>query len=268
MPPFNSLYEVFKNMKYFTRVLLSCSLFCAGVFAHAQPLTVSAAASLTVAFTEVGEAFEKKYPESKVEFNFAAAAGALLQQIAQGAPVDVFVSADQEIMNKAQSQGIINAETRTNFIANTLVLIVPESSSLTIATMADLLKPEVKLVVLGNPGTTPIGRYVRDELQAQNQWEAFEAKLVLAETVRQSLNYVSQSEVDAGFVFATDARLEAEKTRVAFAVSSLQENNPFVYPIAVTTQSKNPQAEAFIAFVLSEEGQAILEKYGFNPILK
>ena len=255
-----------KNMKHFIRFLLSFSFLCLSTFTYAQTLTVSAAASLTDAFTEVGQAFEKKYPETKVEFNFAAA-GALLQQIAQGAPVDVFASADQEIMNKAQGQGVIDTNTRVNFVANTLVLITPKDSTLAITTMEDLLKPEVKLVVLGNPSITPIGRYVRDELKAKNMWTEIEAKLVLAETVRQSLNYVSRGEVDTGFVFATDAKLEEEKTCIAFTVSP-QGENPFVYPIAVTAQSKNPQANVFIAFVLSDEGQAILEKYGFSPIVK
>lgn len=252
-------------MKYFIRFFFSFVFICATAVSHAQTLTVSAAASLSDAFTEIGQAFEKTHPNAKVQFNFAAA-GALLQQIVQGAPVDVFVSADQEMMNRAQAQNVIQADTRVNFIANTLVLITPKDSTLSLHKLEDLTAPDVKLVVLGNPSVTPIGRYVRDELQEKNLWTAIESKLVLAETVRQSLNYVSRAEVDAGFVFATDARIEQSKVKIAFSVSPGQDANPFVYPIAVTVQSKNPLAAEFIAFVLSAEGQAILDKYGFVSI--
>lgn len=252
-------------IKRLTLYFASFALFCMGAVSHAQTLTVSAAASLSDAFTEIGQAFEKEHPDTKVAFNFAAA-GALLQQIVQGAPVDVFVSADQEIMNKAQAQDVIQTQTRVNFTANTLVLITPKESALSLHAVEDLTAPEVKLVVLGNPSITPIGRYVRDELQKRNLWTSIESKLVLAETVRQSLNYVSRGEVDAGFVFATDARTLQDKVKIAFSVSPGQDANPFVYPIAVTAQSKNSLSAEFIAFVLSAEGQTILSKYGFVSV--
>ena len=248
-------------MKHFTRLFLSLCLCITAALANAQTVMVSAAASLTDAFTEIGLAFEQKNTQAKVEFNFAAA-GALLQQITQGAPVDVFVSADQDIMDRAEKQNAIQAETRVNFTSNTLVLITPKDSSLKITSLEDLMAPEVKLTVLGNPNTTPIGRYIRDELTQKGLWTAFENKMVLAETVRQSLNYVSRAEVDAGFVFATDAKTAQDKTKIAFAVAP--EQNLFVYPIAVTARSKQALAHEFVAFVLSAEGQAILEKYGFT----
>ena len=260
-------------MKRIVVSLFTACAFFTSPLSSAETLTVSAAASLTNAYTELGQAFEAKHAGDKVEFNFAAS-GALLQQIIQGAPVDVFASADQATMDKAQAEGMIKEGTRADFIGNGLVLIVPIDSKLNITSMQDLTTDQVKLIAMGNPDTTPNARYARAAMQKEGVWAGVEPKLVLAANVRQSLNYVSQGEVEAGFVFSTDAKQDEGKVKVVLVIPTVKagakegewEPSPIVYPIAEIKQSNKPLAAEFIAFVLSDEGQAILAKYGFVPV--
>lgn len=153
-------------MKWFKMVAvigLMMVLGQAGPALAAQELTVSAAASLSNAFSEIGQIFEMQHPGVKVIFNFAAS-GPLLQQIAQGAPVDVFASADQKTMDQAQEKGLIVPASRKKFVSNALVLIVPQDSKLGLTGLKDLTKPEVKRVGMGNPATVPVGRYTQEAL--------------------------------------------------------------------------------------------------------
>ncbi len=258
------------------RTLVSVFATCAVLsspLALAETLTVSAAASLTNAYTELGKDFEAKNPEHKIEFNFGAS-GTLLQQILQGAPVDVFASADQATMNKAEAEGMIKKETRADFIGNGLVLIVPIDSQLRFNSLNDLTVDTVKHVAMGNPDTTPNARYARAAMQKDGVWEAVEPKLVLGANVRQSLSYVSRGEVEAGFVFSTDAKQDEGKVKVALVIPTVAAGekegewvaSPIVYPIAETTQDTKALAKDFMAYVLSDEGQETLAKYGFVPI--
>ncbi len=253
--------------------LLATYAFVVSPLALADTLTVSAAASLTNAYTELGKDFEMKNPGHKVEFNFGAS-GALLQQILQGAPVDVFASADQATMNKAEAEGMIKKDTRADFIANGLVLIVPIDSTRAFTRLDDLAADDVKHIAMGNPDTTPNARYARAAMQKEGVWAAIEPKLVLGSNVRQSLSYVSRGEVEAGFVFSTDAKQDEDKVKVALVIPTVAAGekegewlaSPIVYPIAETTQNKSTLATDFMAYVLSDEGQATLAKYGFVPI--
>ncbi len=239
-------------------LLLAASLFAAG--AQAEELIVSAAASLTNAFKEIGQGFERKHAGDRITFNFAAS-GALLAQIEKGAPVDVFASADQETMDKAEAGRHLEPGSRRDFAGNSLVVVVPRDSTLKLDGLAALADPEVERVAIGNPATTPNGRYARAALAAAGQWGAVEPKLVLAENVRQSLNYVGRGEVEAGFVFATDAAQDKDKVRIALEVPTEQ---AIVYPIAVVAGSRKPLARAFVDYVRSAEGQAVLKRYGFK----
>jgi molybdate transport system substrate-binding protein len=226
-----------------------------------QELIVSAAASLTNAFQEMGQKFEAANPGVRVVPNFAAS-GPLLQQIEKGAPVDVFASADQKTMDQANEKKLILPETRKDFVSNRLVLIVPMESKLPIKGPQDLTLKEVAKVTMGNPETVPAGRYTQEALTNEGLWETLKPKYINAESVRQALDYVSRGEVDAGFVFSTDAAIAKEKVREA---ARLDKHKPIRYPIAVVagTQKKEP-AQRFIAYVLSPEGQQILAKYGFG----
>ena len=228
--------------------------------ANAADLTVSAAASLTNAFRDLGPAFEAQHPGTKVVFNFGAS-DALLAQIAKGAPADIFASADQEAMDRADTQKLLAPGTRSNFVSNMLVVITPGDSTLGLATLADLGKPEVKRITLGN-AAVPFGRYSRAALEAARLWTAVEPKAVYGQNVRQSLDYVARGEVEAGFVYATDAAVQKDKVKVAFTVPT---ETPIRYPIAAVAGSPNPDAaREFTAFVLSPTAQTILARYGFG----
>ena len=128
-----------------------------GAGAMAADLIVSAASSLTNAFTDIGHEFERAHPDTKVVFNFAGS-GQLLQQIAKGAPVAVFASADQETMDKAQADGLLEAGTRADFVRNFLVVVVPADSTVVLASLNDLAKSEIRHIAIGNPESVPVGR--------------------------------------------------------------------------------------------------------------
>ncbi len=228
--------------------------------ARAADLMVAAAASLTNAFTEMGKAYEKATPGTRVLFTFASS-GQLLQQISRGAPVHVFASADLDTMDRAETQRLIRRSSRVNFTANKLVVVVPGDSKLAIAKLQDLTGPQVQKIALSTPETVPVGRYAKGALEKAGLWQELTPKFIFTQNVRQSLDYVFRGEVDAGFVYATDAATSPVKVRTAIEVA-LEE--PILYPIAaVIGFGDEDRAVAFIAFVRSETGQAILAKYGF-----
>ena len=243
------------------RVACAALLACIVLAGHAADLTVSAAASLTNAFKELGPMFEAQNASTAVQFNFAAS-DALLAQIAKGAPVDVFASADHDAMDRAGAQKLLVAGTRRNFVSNTLVLIVPSDSTLDLRTLADLKRPEVRRITVGNPASVPAGRYARAALDAARVWSAVEAKAVMAQSVRQALDYVARGEVDAGFVYATDAAIMKDKVRI---VATIPTETPVSYPIAAIGDSPNPAAAIrFIEFLSTPAAQAVLGRYGFG----
>lgn len=226
----------------------------------AAEITVSAAASLSNAFKEVAQRYEQQHPHTRVWLNLGAS-GALLQQLAKGAPVDVLASADQETMDQAEKQALTLPRERRNFARNTLVLVAPSNSALRLSTLQDLAQPAVQKVALGTPASVPAGRYTQRALEQAKLWPAVQAKAVHTHNVRQALDYVARGEVEAGFVYASDAQVMPGKVSVAFTVP-LRE--AILYPIAPTTASTQAdEAKRFIAYVLSPEGQAILARHGF-----
>ncbi|MHC1743040.1 MAG: molybdate ABC transporter substrate-binding protein [Syntrophobacteraceae bacterium] len=226
-----------------------------------EELTVSAAASLTNAFPEIGKKFEGANPGTKVVFNFAAS-GPLLQQIEQGAPVDVFASADQKTMDQAKDKNLILNESRKNFVSNTLVLIVPVASKLAVSGLQDLKGKDISKIAVGKSETVPVGRYTKEVLTNEGLWDALTTKFIPGDSVRQVLDYVSRGEVDAGFVYSTDAALMKDKVRT---VATLEKHQPILYPVAiVAASSKKELSQRFIDMVSSPEAQEILSKYGFG----
>lgn len=257
------------NLYCKTLRLAATLMLCAmGYATQAAELTVSAAASLSNAFKDIAPAFEAQYPGTRVLLNFAAS-DTLLAQIAQGAPVDVFASADQDTMDKAQAQQLIIPGSRVHFTSNTLVAISPSAPrpSSTAATppltrLTDLTRPEVQRIALGKPEGVPAGRYAKQALQAAQLWPQIEAKAIYASNVRQALDYVARGEVDVGLVYATDAVAQKDKVQVLFGVPT---PTPIHYPIAIVrTSTQAPAAKGFIAFVNSAAGQAILARHGFQ----
>lgn len=242
------------------RTLVACFLAGVAGAAMAGDLVVSAASSLTNAFKDIAQSYEAQHPGTKVLLNFGAS-GALLQQMAKGAPVDVFASADQETMDAAQQQGLVRAADRQDFVRNALVVVAPMDAKASPAALKDLVGPGVARVALALPASVPVGRYGKHALEAAGLWAAVQSKLINTTNVRQSLDYVARGEVDAGFVYATDAALMKDKVKTAFAVPL---DRAILYPIARTAASGNAaEAAAFIAYVRSPAGQAILARYGF-----
>ncbi|MDR6451253.1 molybdate ABC transporter substrate-binding protein [Variovorax paradoxus] len=229
--------------------------------AAAQQITVSAAASLTDAFKELGPKFEAATPGATVRFNFAAS-GVLLQQIGQGAPVDVFASADQETMGRAAEQKLIDAATRRNFASNALVLIEPAKGAAGVKSLQDLSGAGVRRIAVGKTATVPVGRYTRQVLEGAGLWSVLEPKFVQADSVRQVLDYVARGEVEAGFVYRTDAAVMSEKVRVAFAPAATM---PVTYPVAVVADSRQKTlAGDFVAFLSSDAAREVLARHGFG----
>ena len=239
---------------------LACALYCAAMPAMAQDLLVSAAASLTNAFKDLATQFEAAHPGVKVQTNFGAS-DVVLQQIVQGAPADVFASADQKAMDRAVEAKAVDPATRRDFVRNEVVLIVPADNPAGIASLKDLHGDRAKRVAFGNPASVPVGRYTQAALEQSGDWQAVQSREILGQNVRQVLSYVERGEVDAGFVFATDAALMKDKVKV---VQAIQTPVPVVYPIAlVQRDGRAPDAQAFLDYVLSDAGQSVLAKYGF-----
>lgn len=243
------------------RRLIILLALCLSAPVAAADLTVSAASSLTESFRDIASAYEKANPGSKVDLNFAAS-GVLLQQISRGAPVDVFASADEPTMDKAVDQKLVNAGTRQVFAVNQLWVVVPPQAANASTTLAALATPAVQRVAIGNPDSVPVGNYARGALQKAGLWPAVQAKAITTQNVRQSLDYVARGEVDAGFVYATDAQVMADRVKRAFQVPV---QGRIAYPLAVvSTSAQAAEARRFVAFVQSPAGQAILRRYGFS----
>lgn len=223
-------------------------------------ILVAAAASLTNAFREIAASYEAGHPQDRVIFSFAAS-DILQRQIVNGAPVDIFASADAVAMDKAEQAGFIEQGSRRDFARNSLVLIVPIEDGRTVS-VADLSGPDTRRIALGNPASVPAGRYAKAALQKVDQWDALSDRFILGQNVRQVLDYVVRGEVDAGFVFGTDAALVADRVRVVQTLALPQE---ILYPIAlVARQGRSPQAAALLDYIRSSAGRAVLERHGFG----
>ncbi len=234
-------------------------------------VTVFAASSLTEAFNEIGRTLEQQYPGLKVTFNFAGSQ-ALRTQIEQGARADVFASANQQQMDLAIEHKAVANGAASIFATNKLVVAVSRSSSAQITSLKDLAKPGIKLVLAQSD--VPVGGYSRDALNKLSANPDFGAdfgsrvlkNLVSEETnVRQVLAKVQIGEADAAIVYTTDITPQAAGSVKQLPIPD-QYNVIASYPIAAVVGNKEPElAKAFIAFVRSPEGQAILLKYGFLP---
>jgi molybdate transport system substrate-binding protein len=224
-------------------------------------VTVSAAASLTDAFQEIKAVFERERPATTVVFNFGAS-GQLLQQILAGAPVDVLATADLDTMERAERQGAVVAESRRVFARNELVVAVPASSAIPLGRLADLARTDVSRIAIGNPDSVPAGKYARDILVTARLWSDLEGRFVFAQDVRQALDYVARGEVDAAFVYRSDAIGAVNRAKIAFIPKT---ETPVLYPAAQVKGAANATgAGAFLQFLRSDAAWRILERYGFG----
>jgi molybdate transport system substrate-binding protein len=231
------------------------------VSATAAEIIVSAAASLTNAFTDIGKAYEKANAGQKVNFNFGSS-GALLQQISRGAPVDVFASADQETMDRADRRNLIVRPSRFYFARNILVVIAPRGAGAAPKSLQSLNEAGFIHLAISNPDSVPAGKYSKEALEAAGLWDVLKSRSLNTQNVRQSLDYVARGEADAGFVYMTDAAIMPDKVEVLFEVPT---KTPILYPIAAVKGSGNENfAVKFIEYVRSNAGQGILSKHGFR----
>jgi molybdate transport system substrate-binding protein len=250
--------------------LLICGLAAVALMRPAvaqETVTVFAAASLKNALDEVNAAFNTR-SSAKIVVSYAASS-ALMKQIEQGAPADVFISADLEWMDYGAQKKLIKDDTRVNLLGNKLVLIAPKDSKLadvTIGSGFDLAKLAGDgRIATGDVRAVPVGRYAKAALEKLGAWNAVAPKLAMAENVRAALALVGRGEAPLGIVYETDAKVEPNVTIVG--VFPDYSYPPIVYPIALTETAK-PAALPYLSFLRSQAAKTIFEKYGFSYLIR
>ncbi|KRF05995.1 molybdenum ABC transporter substrate-binding protein [Paenibacillus sp. Soil766] len=225
-------------------------------------LTISAAASLTDAMKEIQTNYEKSHMHIKLQYNFGAS-GALQQQIEQGAPADVFLSAASKNMKELVDKSLIEASQQSNLLLNGLVVIVPANSKLNVQKLEDLSAAGVTHIAVGEPQTVPAGTYAKEALTNVKLWDPLQTKIVQGKDVRQVLTYVESGNAEAGFVYKTDA-LTSTKVKVALTVDP-KSYKPIEYPAGIVKASKHSkEATEFYTYLKSKEAQDIFVKFGFT----
>lgn len=250
-------------------VLISMTLLGAGCQAEKQPakqqtvLTVSVAASLTDCMETMTEAFNKEYPNVKLQFNFGSS-GALQQQIEQGAPVDVFFSAGMKQMNALEEAGLLEEGSAVKALENHLALIVPADSTQTI-TFSSLADVNLEKLAVGEVESVPAGQYTMEVFDHLGITETLKPQLVYAKDVREVLSWVETGNAQAGVVYETDAKI-SDKVKIAdLADSSL--HSPIIYPVGIIKSTENLEdAKLFVEFLKTETAAEIFTDYGFTPI--
>ena len=223
-------------------------------------ITISAASSLQNVLEEIAERFEADHPEINIRFNFGAS-GTLTQQIEQGAPVDLFLSASVEKFGELTKQGLIEAE--TELVRNELVLIVPKETTLNIADFSDLANEEIGKIAIGTPQVVPAGTYAEQVLQYYNIWDQLQNKIVYAKDVRQVLTYVETGNVKAGIVYQTDALISDQVQIIATA--EVDSHELIIYPVGIIKDSPNlEEAKTFYDYLQSDRVDELWIKYGFQ----
>lgn len=223
-------------------------------------LTVSVAASLAGTIQEIEAGYQAQHAAVELRNNFGPS-GTLAQEIEQGAPVDVFLSAAEGPMNQLEGKGLIVPGSRHDVLRNALVLVTPADSQ--IRDFADLVAPGVIHIALGDPASVPAGQYGKQTLEALHLFDRVRDKLVLGKDVRQVLTYVETGNADAGIVYATDA---ASSTRVRVAATASESSHsPIVYPVAAIRAGHHAAAAGdFIEYLRSPAAVAVFARHGFT----
>src|SRR6185436_8443202 len=246
------------------RLLLVTALLAAPV--RAAELSVFAAASLTDALGEIAAEYEKGGGDHIV-LNLAASS-ALARQIQEGAPADLFLSADEEKMNVLEEKKLLLPGTRKSVLSNTLVIVVPADSRLKITSAKDLASPGIRAIALAEPQSVPAGIYAKQYLRKLGIWSKVIDRVVPTENVRAALAVVESGNVDAGIVYKTDAEI-SKRVKVAYEVPRAE--GPVIsYPFAVVAGSERPEAaRKFLAYLMSDEALAVFRRFGFllAPVL-
>ena len=253
------------GISFLTLTILFGSAFSPAV-AQDKSLTVFAAASMKNALDDVDAAYTAK-TSVKISASYAASS-ALARQIEQGAPADIFVSADTDWMDYATAKKNINVPTRVDLLGNAIVLIAPKDSGIdnvTIAQGFDLAKLAGDgKIATGDVNAVPVGKYAKAALEKLGAWQAAEPKFAMAESVRAALSLVARGEAMLGIVYSTDAKVEpGVKIVGTFPADS---HPAIIYPVAATITAK-PEAAGYLAFLKTNAAKAIFEKYGFRFLI-
>lgn len=260
-------------MKKFPKLLLILSLFVSlilvGCSNTAQPksleIIVSAAASLKDSMTEIQKAYIVKKPDVKLTFNFGAS-GTLQQQIEQGAPADLFISAGKTQVDALDQKNLLVKESIVNLVGNNLVLVTGLNNK-DITTVQDLNKSSVEKIGIGTPESVPAGKYAQEALTSLKLWDTLKPKFVMAKDVTQVLNYVETGNAEAGIVYKSDAQ-GSTKVKVALTFPA-DSHKVIVYPAGVVAATKDKEAaQDFLKYLQSSEAQQIFVKYGFASMAK
>ncbi|AEE15454.1 molybdenum ABC transporter, periplasmic molybdate-binding protein [Thermodesulfobium narugense DSM 14796] len=226
-------------------------------------LTISAAASLTNSLNKIINSFEEGHPNIKISVNYGAS-GVLRQQIEQGAKVDLFLPVSEQDLQTLESESFIDPSNSVVFAKNVLVLIVPKGNPLNIKSLEDLKKPDVKRIAIGAIPSVPAGVYAKESLEKVGIFNDLKPKFVYGKDVVQVLEYVNTGNVDAGFVYRTDAAT-SKGVMIAYTVPD-SIHKPILYYAGVINSTKYPtETKEFMNFLLSKQAQEIFEEYGFLP---
>ena len=226
-------------------------------------LTISAAASMQNVLEDIKVLYNQKYSQAKITFNFGSS-GSLQHQIEQGAPVDIFVSAAPQQMNRLAERKLLLNNTRRDLVKNQMVLVVSKDES-AIANFDDLKEESIDLIALGEPNSVPAGNYAREILTNLDIIDTVKEKAVYGKDVRQVVNYVATGNTDAGIVYRSDTVNNERIKIVAIAPETI--HSPVVYPVAITKESKNVEAAIqMVEFLFTAEAQAVFKRHGFMPV--
>ncbi|QEI39651.1 Molybdate-binding periplasmic protein [Dolichospermum sp. UHCC 0315A] len=223
-------------------------------------LLISAAASLKEALEEIKPLYQQSKPNVNINYNFGSS-GALQQQIEQGAPADIFISAAKKQVDALEQKGLLVPGTRNIIAKNRLVLVVPKNV-VGITSFYSLKDAKVKKIAIGEPRSVPAGQYAQQVLEKLKIWSEIKSKLVFANNVRQVLASVESGNADAGLVYITDAKI-SDKVKVVVTADE-KYHSPIIYPLAVVKRSKNVDAaKEFSQFLSSNQAKTVFKKYGF-----
>ena len=231
-----------------------------GVTEKPVTLTISAAASLKDAMDQIKILYTKDKPNVTLTINLGAS-GSLEQQIEQGAPADIFISAANKQMDDLKAKNLIDETTLTTFLGNSLVLVVPTSST-GISSFNDLTGDKVKKIAIGEPKSVPAGQYALETFKNLNITEKLQPKEVQGKDVKEVLSWVETENADAGVVYGTDAKASTKVKVVATADEN--SHSPIVYPMAVIKNSSNAEAaKAFLKYLSTTKAKKVFEGLGF-----
>lgn len=247
-----------------SRLALICMLLGFTHAALARPLMVAAAASLEESVREASAAFQKTHPGVKVEFNFAGS-HVIARQVEAGAPIDIFLSADETILEGLAQKKLLAEGPIAKLFSNRLVVIVPPGAKFAPKTPEDLKRPEIKTIALGDPNV-PVGKYAAAYLEKVGVMPAIKSKVTTSENVRATLALVVKKRADAGMVYRTDVAIAKPAPTIAWEVPA-SDAPPIVYGGAVTKSCSDMKScRSYLEFLSSGDGKGIFTKAGFTPL--